>query len=178
MTLDIVIRMRGIWMTMKLSFPPLLISCFFAFLLSSPYAIALSTDITLSAHQANGKKVELTVSLEQIEQLPQTIITTQLPWINGQAAFKGVKLSTLLEMHSIKPSLIRLKALNDYTTEVTWQEMLQYEPIIAIKKDEQYLKIRDYGPFWLIFPLDQYTELQQTTYLAKMIWQLESIKVE
>jgi hypothetical protein len=165
-------------MTMKLSFTPLLISCFFAFLLSSSYALALSTDLTLSAHQANGNKVELTMSLAQIEQLPQTTITTQLPWINGQAAFQGVKLSTLLEMHNIKPSLIRLKALNDYTTEVTWQEMLQYEPIIAIKKDEQYLKIRDYGPFWLIFPLDQYAELQQTTYLAKMIWQLKSIKVE
>lgn len=163
---------------MKLSFTPLLISCFFAFLLSSSYALALSTDLTLSAHQANGNKVELKMSLAQIEQLPQTTITTQLPWINGQAAFQGVKLSTLLEMHNIKPSLIRLKALNDYTTEVTWQEMLQYEPIIAIKKDEQYLKIRDYGPFWLIFPLDQYAELQQTTYLAKMIWQLKSIKVE
>lgn len=164
-------------MTMKLSFTPLLISCFLVFSLSSS-AFALSTDITLTGYQTNGKKVEQVLSLDQIEQLPQTTITTQLPWINSQAAFKGVKLSTLLKMHNIKPSLIRLKALNDYTTEVTWQEMMQYEPIIAIKKNEQYLKIRDYGPFWLIFPLDKYDELQQTAYLAKMIWQLESIKVE
>jgi hypothetical protein len=165
-------------MTTKLSFTPLLVSCFFCTFLSSPYALALNTHITLSGNQANGIKVEQTVSLEQIEKLPQTTVTTQLPWIKGKAVFNGVKLSTLLETYRIKPSLIKLKALNDYTTEVTWQEMLKYDPIIAIKKDEQYLKVRDYGPFWLIFPLDQYAELNQTTYLAKMIWQLESIKVE
>lgn len=144
----------------------------------SPPALAYETTLTLEGRNTSGKHVSVTLTRAQIEQLPQNTLTTHLPWFEDQAEFKGVKLTTLLEAYQLKPSHIKMSALNDYSASVSWQHIKKYEPIIAIQKNNQYLRIRDYGPYWLVFSIDQYPELGQRENLAKMVWQLETIETE
>lgn len=139
---------------------------------------AFDSTITIEGKNSKGEHINLTLTRAQLERLPQSTLTTHLPWIKGKAKFLGIKLSTLLETYHLQPHTIKLRALNDYSTEVSWQEVKEYEPVIALRKNNRYLKVRDYGPFWLIFSIDAYPELAQTKYLAKMIWQLEKIRVE
>jgi len=145
---------------------------------ASVSALAYETTLTIEGQDTSGQHIAVTLTRAQLEQLPQTTLTTHLPWIKGQAEFKGVKLTTLLDAFKIKPSQIMMSALNDYSASASWQHIKKYEPIIAIEKNNQYLKIRDYGPYWLVFSIDQHPELSQRKNLAKMVWQLETIKAE
>ncbi|ELR67437.1 hypothetical protein C942_01366 [Photobacterium marinum] len=142
--------------------------------LSSP-AFAYETKLTIAGHNTSGEYITVTLTREQIEHLPQSTLITHLPWIQGKAEFKGVKLTTLLQNYQLEPTQIKMSALNDYSAEVSREHIEKYQPIVAIKKDDQYLRIRDYGPYWLVFSIDQYPELGQTKNLAKMVWQLEHI---
>ncbi|UXI02203.1 oxidoreductase [Photobacterium sp. TY1-4] len=142
------------------------------------HAHGYETTLTLQGNNTAGTPVNTTLSRQQLEQLPQTTITTHLPWLEGKAVFTGVKLTTLLATYKLHPQTIHLKALNDYTATVTWEHIQKYEPIVATRKDNQWLRIRDYGPYWLIFSLDQFPELNQRKSLGKMVWQLETITTE
>jgi len=51
--------------------------------------------------------------------------------------------------------------------------------ILAIKKNGEYIKIREKGPIWMIYPMDDYPELKKdllTQY--KLIWHVRTIIVE
>jgi len=165
-------------MFIRLSKTVLSLPLFWLASVASTSAIAYETTLTIEGKNTSGQHISVTLTRSQLEQLPQTTLTTHLPWIKGQAEFKGVKLTTLLDSLKIKPSQILMSALNDYSASVSWQHIEKYEPIIATEKNNQYLKIRDYGPYWLVFSIDQYPELSQRKNLAKMVWQLETIKAE
>lgn len=150
----------------------------FLFVSYSIHTNAYETTLTLTGTNRAGDTVTTTFTRAQLEQLPQSSITTNLPWITGQATFTGVKLSTLLTTHQLQPDTIHLRALNDYATTISRAHIRQYEPIIATRKDNQPLRIRDYGPYWLIFSLDQHPELNQRENLGKLVWQLEIITAE
>ncbi|OLQ69486.1 oxidoreductase [Photobacterium proteolyticum] len=152
----------------------IILLCIFA----SASSLAYETTLTISGLNSSGQQVDVTLNRSELEKLPQTTLTTHLPWIKGQAEFEGVKLTTLLRAYQLKPTQVLMSALNDYSASSSWKHISKYEPIIAIKKNNQYLKIRDYGPYWLVFSIDKYPELGQRKNLAKMVWQLETIKAE
>lgn len=145
---------------------------------ASSSALAYETTLTITGQNSSGQQVNVTLTRSELENMPQTTLTTHLPWVKGQAEFKGVKLTTLLNAYQLKPTKILMSALNDYSASTDWQHITKYEPIIAIEKNNQYLKIRDYGPYWLVFSIDKYPELGKRKNLAKMVWQLETIKAE
>ncbi|WP_299014434.1 oxidoreductase [uncultured Photobacterium sp.] len=162
-------------MSIRLSFFTAQLLAFTLVIAFSPPTQAYETTLSLEGRNTSGEYVTITLTRKQIEQLPQSTLTTHLPWFKGQAKFKGVKLTTLLSAYQLEPALIKMSALNDYSAEVSKQHIEKYQPIIAIAKDGEYLRIRDYGPYWLVFSIDQYPELGQSQNLAKMVWQLEHI---
>lgn len=141
-------------------------------------AWALSTPINIVGTQYNGRPISVTLSLADVKALPQSGFFTQLPWVEGGAKFTGVELGMLLAHYNIKPGNITLTALNDYATQIDWQDITDYHPIIAIQKNNKDLKIRNYGPYWLIYPTDKFPELKSAEYASKMIWQIKEIRVE
>jgi len=54
----------------------------------------------------------------------------------------------------------------------------QYRVILARTINGKSLSIRDKGPLFLIYPFDQYPELQNKLYYGRAIWQISVIKVE
>lgn len=117
-------------------------------------------------------------TLQQLADMPAIEYRTHSPWFEGEANFKGVSLLALLQ-HVVGsvPARVMLRALNDYSVEVSGEDIKQYQPIIAYQRDGEPMAIRHKGPFWLIYPLADFPELENDYYYAQMIWQLEKIQI-
>lgn len=122
-------------------------------------------------------KPSSSLTYDEMQALPVLTYHTRLPWLNEPAEFAGVPLAFVLdrEFGSI-PDRITLSALNDYSIQINKQDIEKYKPIIAYRKDGERIAIRDKGPFWVIYSLTDYPELDNITYHSQMIWQLERIK--
>ncbi|WEM41485.1 oxidoreductase [Photobacterium sp. DA100] len=132
--------------------------------------------LAISGKSLSGDKLSLELERSQLEQLPQTSLSTNLPWLEQSATFQGVRLLTLLEHLNLSVSKLKLLALNDYSVVVSHDYIKQYNPLLAIKQDGQYLKVRDYGPYWIIISLNEHPDAAATEHLANMVWQLAYIE--
>ena len=165
---------------MQLASPKLTIHCLlYCFgLLTAFSAWSQSIPLALSGTSQSGEKLSLVLKRDQLEQLPQSSFSTHLPWLEQSANFEGVRLLTLLEHFKLSASKLKLLALNDYSVEISHDYIKQYNPLVAIKQDGQYLKVRDYGPYWVIISLNEHPEAAKTKHLANMVWQLTVIEVQ
>ncbi|OED74851.1 hypothetical protein A143_01120 [Vibrio splendidus ZS-139] len=115
-------------------------------------------------------------SRDQLLSLPQKEITTTLPWVEGLTVYSGVTLQTVLKNMDLPiSSRVTFVALNDYKIAVPKEDFDTYEPIIAIKKNGEFMSVREKGPFWLIYPLSANPETNTPDFHAKMIWQIRDI---
>ncbi|MGR5162856.1 oxidoreductase [Vibrio owensii] len=119
------------------------------------------------------------VTLNDLESLPQTTYITELPWLETPAEFDGVKLSTLLQ-HTLGniPQHVEVRALNDYHSDLSREDILRYQPIVAYKQNHNYIKIRNKGPYWLIYSMSEHPELDNAQYHAQMVWQINRISAK
>ena len=68
-------------------------------------------------------------------------------------------------------------ALNDYAASTTIENILKYDPIVAYKMNGEKMKVRNKGPYWLVFNLDKYPEIDNTAFHSQMVWQIDEIKI-
>ncbi|KAA8679785.1 hypothetical protein [Vibrio gigantis] len=136
------------------------------------FSIFAASELTVFDH--SGQKHGL--SRDQLLSLPQTEITTTLPWVEGLTVYSGVTLQTVLENMDLPISpKVTFVALNDYKIAVPKEDFDTYEPIIAIKKNGEFMSVREKGPYWLIYPLSANPETDTPDFHAKMIWQIRDI---
>ncbi|TCN84176.1 hypothetical protein EDB65_11073 [Vibrio crassostreae] len=136
------------------------------------FSIFATSQLTVFDHL--GQKHQL--SREQLLQLPQQEIITSLPWVDGELVYSGVTLQTVLETMDLPiASQVTFVALNDYKIAVPKEDFYDYQPIIAIKQDGEFMSVRDKGPYWLIYPLSTRPDIDNTDFHAKMIWQIRDI---
>ncbi len=127
---------------------------------------------------SDNQQFSTRLELEQIQALPVTNYTTYLPWTPTPTKYTGVKLSTLLtHVYGEVPEKVDIGALNNYHSTLSRQDILHYQPILAYQKEDHYIKIRDKGPYWVVYPLSLYPELNRTKYHAQMVWQVNNIKI-
>ena len=69
-------------------------------------------------------------------------------------------------------------ALNDYSTEIPIEDFAKYGAILALKRDGEYMPVKDKGPLFIIYPYDSKPELKADQYYARSAWQVKSFKVE
>lgn len=144
-----------------------------SFLLVSTYSHAADLVIKLP-----NEKVETLSRQTLMSQFPISSFTTQLPWFEETKAFSGVKVSELLKYYKLDSALaVSFIALNDYAASSTVKDILTYDPIIAYQMDGKYMKIRNKGPFWLVFDLDSNPEINNPTYYSQMVWQIDEIVI-
>ena len=158
---------------------------FMLFIRSALIAIFLMSSMSLASAQEQPESMPLTVggdgytlTIAALEKMPQAEIVTTTPFTPGKVKFEGVLLRDLLKAAKLSSSKLRMTALNDYQVEVPASDAERYDVIVAYKLDGRYMRIRDKGPFWLIYPLDQHPELQNEATATKMIWQMKTIEGE
>lgn len=137
-------------------------------------AVILTVSGKIGNTNTNGKVL---FDRQMLEQLPQTKIVTDTPWTEGKHVFEGVLLKVLLEQVGASGHKLVAKALNDYNAEIVLESLSDYPILLAIKADGTFMRVRDKGPIWIIYPLSDYAELDTGEHHEDMVWQLNSLEV-
>lgn len=112
-----------------------------------------------------------------LESLGSTRMETGTPWTSGDSVFEGVLGSKLLEAVGAKGDVMLARALNDYTEEIPLSDFFEYPVLLALKADGQYMGVRDKGPIWVVYPTNQYPELDTHDVRGRWIWQLRELEI-
>ena len=121
-----------------------------------------------------GEKAVFDVAM--LEALGGAKTITSTAWTDGQPTFEGVLLSKLMERVGASGATAVAIALNDYKVEIPVADFRQFPVILAYKMDGEFLKIRDKGPLWIIYPQDDFPALKTKQTQAKWVWQVKEIK--
>ncbi len=113
-----------------------------------------------------------------LEALGMDTIETTTPWYTGPVKFEGISLSKLLKQVDAAGERISIVALNDYSSEIPMEDVTRYNVILAVKRNGEYMPVRDKGPLFIIYPFDSNPELKSQTYYSRSVWQVAKIVVK
>lgn len=131
-----------------------------------------------STVQLEGRSESAAVfDLALLESLPSVSIRTQSPWTEGVAEFTGVRMDVLLEHVGASSENILLEALDEYSVEAIGESFQSYPIVVAYKLNGEYMSVRELGPLWVMYPFDDYPELNSEQSKARCVWQLKRITV-
>jgi len=128
--------------------------------------------------QSDGSEAEVLFSLDELDALPQVTILTENEFVDGMTAFKGPLARVVLKQtNDVGAETVKLIAANEYHIEVPVEDFRKYDVILATRQNGELFSRRDKGPIWLIYPMSDHNELQDSTYNARLIWQLVRMEV-
>ncbi len=113
-----------------------------------------------------------------LEALGVSELTVETAWTDGRPTFSGVLASKVLDAVGAGGETVVARAINDYQVEIPAAELRKYPVLLAMKQDGKYMRVRDKGPIWIIYPRESYTELDTEEYKDRWIWQLNSIHIK
>jgi hypothetical protein len=105
-------------------------------------------------------------------------VKTATPWTNGVNEFFGVLVRDILAAAGAKGKTIKAVAQNDYLVSIPIEDFLDFPVIIARNFNGKAMTLRDKGPLWIIYPLNEHPKLNKRPYHSRMIWQLKKLIVE
>ncbi|MGF9758192.1 molybdopterin-dependent oxidoreductase [Microvirga sp. 0TCS3.31] len=112
-----------------------------------------------------------------LESMGLVTVETTTPWHEGKMKFEGVSLDKLMKQVGASGQRVVVVALNDYTTEIPIDDFGKFNVILAIKRNGEYMSVRDKGPLFVIYPYDSSPDLKSQTYYARSAWQVAKIDV-
>ena len=145
------------------------------------------------AHPAPGERPILTISgkigttnkggaaqfdREMLEELGLETGETNPPWYSGPVKFEGVALDKLMKRVGANGERAVVVALNDYSSEIPMEDFAKYNVILALKRNGEYMPVRDKGPLFVIYPFDSKPELKSQTFYGRSVWQVAKIVVK
>ena len=68
--------------------------------------------------------------------------------------------------------------MNDYTTEIQMEDFTKHHAILALKRNGEYMPVRDKGPLFVVYPYDSDPELKSQTYYSRSAWQVARLVVK
>jgi hypothetical protein len=113
-----------------------------------------------------------------LESLGMETIETTTPWFTGSVKFEGVSLDKLMKRVGATGERAAFVALNDYSSEIPVEDFAKHKVILALKRNGEYMPVRDKGPLFVIYPFDSKPELKTQTYYGRSVWQVAKIVVK
>ena len=144
--------------------------------LSKPVGkVLLTVSGNIENTNEDGKAV---FDIASLENLGAVSFQTSSPWYNGRTTFTGISLQKLMDYVGAKGSVVKVTALNDYTTVIPLSDFKKYNVILALKINGEYMRIRDKGPLFIVYPYDSIPELNNQIFYSRSAWQVSSMKIE
>jgi len=112
-----------------------------------------------------------------LESLGTVSFKTSTPWFSNPVTFEGVPMAKLMEEVGATGERVAVVALNDYTSEVPIEDFAKHGVILALKRDGEYMPVRDKGPLFIVYPFDSNPELKSQKYYSRSVWQVKRIEV-
>jgi Uncharacterized protein conserved in bacteria len=137
--------------------------------------IVLTMSGNIENTNENGKAV---FDIASLEKLGVVSFQTASPWYNGRTTFTGVPLQKLMDYVGAKGHDVKVTALNDYTTVVPLSDFKKFNVILALKVNGEYMRVRDKGPLFIVYPYDSMPELNSQIYYSRSAWQISSMDIE
>ena len=113
-----------------------------------------------------------------LEALGESSFSTSTPWFKEPVKFEGVPLSKLMEAVGATGDRIVSFALNDYSAEMPMEDAQKLGVILALKRDGEYMSVRDKGPLFIVYPFDSNPDLKAQKYYSRSVWQVARIEVK
>ena len=113
-----------------------------------------------------------------LEALGTIAFSTATPWYKEPVTFEGVPLAKLLGLLQVRGDTLVAVALNDYTTEIPITDATKYNPILALKRNGEYMPVRDKGPIFIVYNYDSDPELKSQKYYSRSAWQVTRIEIK
>lgn len=133
-------------------------------------------ELTLRWITPGGQVLDQKVlSLEELDKLPQVTLNTKTPWTKGPQSFSGPSIDTLANLIGKPVSEARVLALNDYAAIIPASDWTEFKSILSTRHNGQIMRVREKGPFWIMYPIDENPEFGQQYYQSRMVWQVKSI---
>ena len=112
-----------------------------------------------------------------LESLDTARFTTTTPWYTGPVTFEGIRMSRLMEVLQASGTTVVATALNDYETSIPLDDFSQFNVIMALKRDGEYLPVKDKGPLFIVYPFDSASVLKTQKYYSRSAWQLSRLSI-
>lgn len=116
--------------------------------------------------------------IEMLEALGMESFETMTPWYDKPVTFDGVPMTALMDAVGADGDIILAIALNDYSSEVPISDFAEHGTLLALKRDGEYMPVRDKGPLFIVYPYDWDQKLQNQIYYARSAWQVHKIVVK
>ena len=127
-------------------------------------------------HTNAGDRAEFDRTM--LEALGLSELTVATAWTEGRPTFSGVLGSRILDAVGARGDELVARAINDYQIRIPVSDLRRYPILFALKQDGRYMRVRDKGPIWVIYPRETYPELDTEETKQKWIWQLSSIHIQ
>ncbi len=115
---------------------------------------------------------------EMLEDLSLHLTHTDTPWTEGMVRFEGPLGRRVLDFVGAKGDTLVVTALNDYSAEVPLADFYAYDVILALKMNGDYMRIRDKGPIFIVYPFADEPALKTEVIHNRSVWQLRSIRIK
>jgi len=145
-------------------------------------ALALPTDkviLTISGKiSITNAGDTATFDRAMLEALGMHSFKTHTKWDNDAVTFEGPLMTDLMKAVGATGVTAQAIALNDYHTDIPIEDFAKFNPILAMKRDGNYMSVREKGPLFVVFPYDSDTELQQQKYYGRSAWQVAQFVIK
>lgn len=125
---------------------------------------------------ANGGTVDF--DRDALVSMGMVSFETKTPWYDSRTKFEGVPLDKLMEKVGANGDHVTVIALNDYSSEIPIADFSKYHPILALKRDGEYMAVDDKGPLFIVYPFDSDPTLQTQVFYGRSVWQVREIVVD
>ena len=88
------------------------------------------------------------------------------------------KIKALMKQVGASGTTIQALALNDYSTDIPIEDFNRYDVILALKRDGEYMPVRDKGPLFVVYPYDSDPELRSQKFYSRSAWQVKALVVK
>jgi len=128
------------------------------------------------AHANAGDAAEFDRAM--LEGLGLATLRTTTAWTEGIVTFEGVRARDLLAALGARGATVRAEALNGYGIDIPMSDFSRYDVLLALKMNGTYMRVRDKGPIWIVYPRDDHSELDTVQTNGKWVWQLHRLRVK
>jgi hypothetical protein len=112
-----------------------------------------------------------------LEVLGMSEFTTTTPWYDKPVKFEGVLMAKLMRAVGATGDTVIATALNDYETRIPVSDFSQFGVLLALKRDGEYMPVRDKGPLFMVYPFDSDPALRNQRYYGRSAWQLARLVI-
>ena len=113
-----------------------------------------------------------------LEAIGTTSFVTNTPWYKEPVKFEGVLLDKLMTAVGASGERIVAVGLNDYSAELPMEDAKKYNVILALKRDGEYMPVRDKGPLFIVYPFDSNPDLKNQKFYSRSVWQVSRIEIK